>query len=99
MLLEVRQLTIDAGGPAPLEGPITPFGASQQNLVTDAATPAVLATGHRPLDHVSFSVHAGEIVGVAGVEGNGQTELVEAIMGLRDATGLVLARTATTSAA
>ena len=45
---------------------------------------------HRPLDRVSFSVHAGEIVGVAGVEGNGQTELVEAIMGLRDTSGLVL---------
>jgi ABC-type uncharacterized transport system ATPase subunit len=30
----------------------------------------------------TFSVRAGEIVGVAGVEGNGQTELVETIMGL-----------------
>ena len=29
----------------------------------------------------------GEIVGIAGVEGNGQTELVEAIIGLRDASG------------
>ena len=35
-------------------------------------------------------MHAGEIVGIAGVEGNGQTELVEAIMGLRAATGQVL---------
>jgi simple sugar transport system ATP-binding protein len=33
----------------------------------------------------SFDVHAGEIVGVAGVEGNGQHELVEAIAGLRPA--------------
>lgn len=32
---------------------------------------------------VSFSVHAGEIVGIAGVQGNGQTELVEALTGLR----------------
>ncbi|HVN61876.1 MAG TPA: ABC transporter ATP-binding protein [Gaiellaceae bacterium] len=31
---------------------------------------------------VSFDVRAGEIVGVAGVDGNGQTELVEAITGL-----------------
>ncbi|HWN68426.1 MAG TPA: ATP-binding cassette domain-containing protein [Haliangium sp.] len=31
---------------------------------------------------VSFDVRAGEIVGVAGVEGNGQTELVEALLGL-----------------
>lgn len=35
---------------------------------------------------VSFQVHAGEIVGVAGVQGNGQTELVEVLTGLRHAT-------------
>ncbi len=33
--------------------------------------------------NLSFSVRAGEIVGIAGVAGNGQTELVEAIAGLR----------------
>ncbi|HZR54136.1 MAG TPA: ABC transporter ATP-binding protein [Streptosporangiaceae bacterium] len=32
---------------------------------------------------LSFSVRAGEILGVAGVQGNGQTELCEALMGLR----------------
>jgi len=32
---------------------------------------------------VDFSVHAGEIVGILGIAGNGQTELVEAITGLR----------------
>ena len=41
----------------------------------DAARPAV--------DHVSLSVRAGEIVGIAGVAGNGQNELVEALVGLR----------------
>ncbi|TVT61745.1 ABC transporter ATP-binding protein [Amycolatopsis rhizosphaerae] len=35
------------------------------------------------LDDVSFTVHAGEVLGIAGVEGNGQTELVETIMGMR----------------
>lgn len=37
------------------------------------------------VDDVSFSIAPGEILGVAGVEGNGQTELVEAIAGLRRA--------------
>jgi simple sugar transport system ATP-binding protein len=38
--------------------------------------------GNVAVDDVSFSVRAGEIVGIAGVQGNGQTELVEAITGL-----------------
>ncbi|HEX8629829.1 MAG TPA: ABC transporter ATP-binding protein, partial [Catenuloplanes sp.] len=37
----------------------------------------------RAVDGVDLVVHAGEVLGVAGVQGNGQTELVEAIMGLR----------------
>src|SRR5215204_5756378 len=35
---------------------------------------------------VSLEVHAGEIVGIAGVDGNGQTELIDALTGLRDVT-------------
>ena len=37
------------------------------------------------VDDVSFAVRAGEIVGIAGIEGNGQTELVELIAGLMKA--------------
>lgn len=37
----------------------------------------------RAVDNVSFEVHAGEILAIAGVQGNGQTELAEAILGLR----------------
>ena len=39
--------------------------------------------GHRAVDGVDLTVHSGEVLGIAGVQGNGQTELVEAIMGLR----------------
>ncbi|MFF9477765.1 ABC transporter ATP-binding protein [Streptomyces sp. NPDC014733] len=35
------------------------------------------------LDGIGFTIHKGEVLGVAGVEGNGQAELVEAIMGTR----------------
>ena len=40
----------------------------------------------RAVNDVSFTVAAGEILGIAGVEGNGQTELLEAIAGIRDVT-------------
>ena len=33
------------------------------------------------MNDISFTVHAGEIVGIAGIEGNGQTELIEAVSG------------------
>jgi simple sugar transport system ATP-binding protein len=38
--------------------------------------------GKRHLDGLTFDVRAGEIVGIAGVEGNGQTELIETLAGL-----------------
>ena len=42
--------------------------------------------GRRLLDTISFDIHRGEVLGIAGVEGNGQNELVEAIMGMRTPT-------------
>ncbi|WP_152044516.1 ABC transporter ATP-binding protein [Aureimonas psammosilenae] len=41
--------------------------------------------GVRMVDDVSFEVRAGEIVGIAGVAGNGQSELLEALAGIRRA--------------
>jgi simple sugar transport system ATP-binding protein len=40
------------------------------------------ADGTKRVNDVSFNVRRGEIVGIAGVEGNGQTELIEALAGL-----------------
>ncbi|WP_027480622.1 ABC transporter ATP-binding protein [Deinococcus pimensis] len=48
--------------------------------VRDVSVPG--AAGKHAVDHVSFDVRAGEIVGIAGVEGNGQSELVEVVTGL-----------------
>ena len=42
--------------------------------------------GLAALKNISFQIKEGEILGIAGVEGNGQTELVEVITGLRPAT-------------
>ena len=44
-------------------------------------------TGKLKVNHVSFSVKAGEIVSIAGVDGNGQSQLVEAIAGMIPSTG------------
>lgn len=43
--------------------------------------------GRTVVDDVTLRIHRGEIVGIAGVEGNGQGELVEAIMGMRTISG------------
>jgi simple sugar transport system ATP-binding protein len=53
-------------------------------LTVDGLT--VLSADGRPVvDDVSFTIRSGEILGIAGVEGNGQAELVEAVMGMRPA--------------
>ncbi|MER6723493.1 ABC transporter ATP-binding protein [Streptomyces halstedii] len=45
------------------------------------------AEGRRTLDEVALTIRPGEILGIAGIEGNGQTELAEAVTGLRRVTG------------
>ena len=43
-------------------------------------------SGRAVLNDINLDIHAGEVLGIAGVEGNGQTELVEAIVGMRQPT-------------
>ncbi|MEY4362280.1 MAG: hypothetical protein RL391_1586 [Actinomycetota bacterium] len=49
-----------------------------QNLAVAGASPGAKLA----LEDITFTVHDGEVVGIAGVEGNGQFELCEAILGL-----------------
>ena len=57
------------------------------DVVLDVKGLSVQGRHGRAVDDVSFSVRAGEIVGIAGIEGNGQTELIEALAGLIPASG------------
>jgi general nucleoside transport system ATP-binding protein len=58
--------------------------AKPGDVVLDVADLTVAdETGRIWVNGVSFQVRAGEILGMAGVQGNGQTELCEALMGLR----------------
>ncbi|GMQ85436.1 MAG: ABC transporter ATP-binding protein [Acidimicrobiia bacterium] len=68
----------------PVELVVQKVVASPGEVVLEVSGLAALDDrNQRALDGVSFQVRAGEIVGIAGVQGNGQTELVEAITGLR----------------
>ncbi len=54
------------------------------DVLLDVSGLTVPGRGTRPVvNAASFKVRAGEVYGIAGVEGNGQTELIEAVMGLR----------------
>ncbi|MEU6535154.1 ABC transporter ATP-binding protein [Streptomyces sp. NPDC047000] len=93
-VVEVRNLTVYAAGAslgeaaepelATTRGGSTTAGSV---LTETALTETVVVTDgpKRVLDDVTFTIHAGEVMGIAGVEGNGQTELVEALIGLKGA--------------
>jgi simple sugar transport system ATP-binding protein len=63
----------------------------RESTVTDevqlnvAGLTVLTAEGRPAVDDVSLSIRRGEIVGLAGVEGNGQSELIEALMGILSA--------------
>jgi len=63
--------TPDISAPVPSDAPVA---LSVQGV-------SVLHKGRPVVDNVSFDVRQGEIVGIAGIEGNGQSELIDAIVG------------------
>ncbi|MEU0781779.1 ABC transporter ATP-binding protein [Streptomyces sp. NPDC006173] len=79
-VIEVEDLTVLAKGSVSL-------GKGSASLLMDEVE---RGTVRLVLDHVSFTIHAGEVMGIAGVEGNGQTELIDALIGLKAAdTGVI----------
>jgi ABC-type uncharacterized transport system ATPase subunit len=53
---------------------------------------SLIKGGAKRVNDVSFEVRSGEILGIAGVEGNGQTELIEALAGLVDPVACISGR-------
>jgi simple sugar transport system ATP-binding protein len=79
-LMVGREVSLSAGKR------VQPSGrtGSQPNQGLEVRSLSVIGSrGTRVIDDASFSVNPGEILGIAGVEGNGQTELIEALAGLR----------------
>ncbi len=66
-----------------------PSPGTEESTVTDRVLLSVRdielhdSFGRTELADISFDIHAGEVLGIAGVEGNGQTELVETLVGMR----------------
>ncbi len=61
--------------------------ASPSSVVLEVKGLKVKGKHGLAVDGVSFAVRSGEIVGIAGIEGNGQTELIEALAGLAKPSG------------
>lgn len=73
-----------------LPKPETRGDTKRDNIVLELQGVTVPSKGARNLlTNISFKLHAGEVIGIAGVEGNGQSELTEAILGLLPYSGCI----------
>lgn len=76
--------------PAAITSALTPAYTDTPRLRLTAVTIAG-TRAKRAVDSLTLNISPGEILGIAGVEGNGQTELIEAIAGLRPVTSGTIA--------
>lgn len=73
-----------------LPKPETKGDTKRDNVVLELQNVTIPSAGARNLlTNISFKLHAGEVIGIAGVEGNGQSELTETILGLLDYDGCI----------
>jgi simple sugar transport system ATP-binding protein len=77
------------GSELPAAEPRTTEIGTEVLLDVDQLSVTEHGTDKTAVDNVSMQIRSGEILGVAGVEGNGQFELCQAILGLTDSTGVV----------
>ena len=82
---ELVQLTVGDSVAAAVRGARSPAGEARLTVRGLRTAAADGPDGHRALNGVDLTLHAGEIYGLAGVGGNGQSELAAALMGLDDA--------------
>ena len=75
------------GRPVQLEVKKTPAQPKEEILRVEDMCVASHTHKRNAVNHVSFSVRAGEIVCIAGIDGNGQTELIYGLTGLDKSTG------------
>ena len=69
-----------------LPRPATERGVIAKDILLEVHKVALVHDGRYLLNDISFAVHSGEVVGIAGVEGNGQEEILEVILGLQSQT-------------
>jgi len=77
---QLAELMVGSELPSPGSGDST----VRDEVLIEAVGLHLPGPGRPLLEDVSFTIHAGEVLGIAGVEGNGQAELVESVMGMRD---------------
>lgn len=82
-LMVGRKVNLNVSGENKIAGPVL-MTIKDLYVLNDRRLPAVTS--------LNLDIHSGEILGIAGVDGNGQHELVEALIGVRKAQGSILHR-------
>ncbi|WP_338018269.1 ABC transporter ATP-binding protein [Streptomyces taklimakanensis] len=85
---QLAELMVGSELPSPQTGESTVTDTPMLRVENLTLTEHDAVDGARTvLDGITFTIRKGEVLGLAGVEGNGQTELIEALVGIRHADG------------
>src|SRR5512138_2860825 len=75
---------------SPSSHPAASAASQGREVLRLASVSLTAASGRRPLRDVSFTLRAGEVLGIYGLMGAGRTELLETLMGLHpESTGIM----------